>query len=209
MLAIAEAALTGIRPTTKTMREATGLSTGSCVNALRVLTDLGLLEAAAQRGRGSARKVGDARRLLDAYADAATGLVDSAAVEFGVTWRDIEAGLRDLESAWARAGVSYAVTGTTAANLLAPYLTTVNVAEVYVTAGSLLDLEAAGTAAKLKPIEGGRLALRPFPTAAVDRLASSTGGLRLAPWPRVYVDLLHAGVRGEDAAEYLAEEMLS
>jgi hypothetical protein len=55
------------------------------------------------------------------------------------------------------------------------------------------------------PIEGGRLTLRPFPTVAVRRLAETIDGLRVAPWPRVYVDLLSAGVRGEEAAEHLRE----
>lgn len=51
VLAVAEAALCGMTPTASAMQDATGLSTGSCVTALRVLTDLGLLEASAARGR--------------------------------------------------------------------------------------------------------------------------------------------------------------
>jgi hypothetical protein len=40
---------------------------------------------------------------------------------------------------------------------------------------------------------------------ALDRLAETIDALRVAPWPRVYVDLLAAGVRGEEAAEHLWE----
>jgi hypothetical protein len=101
--------------------------------------------------------------------------------------------------------VAYAVSGALAAAALAPYLTTASNAEVYVSAETILGLEAAAATAGLKPVEGGRLVLRPFPTVSVNRLASEVGGLRVAPWPRVYVDLLHAGVRGEDAAEHLKE----
>ena len=78
-------------------------------------------------------------------------------------------------------------------------------AEVYVSVDSIVGLEAAAAAAGLKPVEGGRLTLRPFPTASVSRLATKVDGLKVAPWPRVYVDLQHAGVRGEDAAEHLKE----
>ena len=58
---------------------------------------------------------------------------------------------------------------------------------------------------KLRPIAGGRLTLRPFPTVTVRRLASEIGGLHVAPWPRVYADLRTFGVRREEAAEHLLE----
>lgn len=103
--------------------------------------------------------------------------------------------------------MEYAVTGALAAEALAPYLTTVPAAEVYVSARTVVGLEAVAASAGLKPVEGGRLILRPFPTVSTNSLASLQGGLRIAPWPRVYVDLLHAGVRGEDAAEHLKENV--
>ncbi len=62
-----------------------------------------------------------------------------------------------------------------------------------------------GGLADLRPIEGGRLTLRSFPTVAVRELAGEVGGLRVAPWPHVYVDLRRSGVRGEEAAEHLRE----
>jgi hypothetical protein len=205
VLAVAEAALCGVSATASAMREATGLSTGSCVNALRFLTDLDLLDASSKRGRGSGRRVGDVERLLDAYASAAPALVNDSRLEVGVTWRDLNAGVRTAALKWSAGGTRYAVTGPLASELLAPYLTAVSTAEVYVSADSLLGLEAAAKAAGLKPTHGGRLTLRPFPTASTDRLATLVAGLMVAPWPRVYVDLLAAGVRGEDAAEHLKE----
>lgn len=95
------------------------------------------------------------------------------------------------------------MSGPLAGEFLAPYLTSVSVADVSVSADTILGLEAA--AVGLKRIEGGRLVLRSFPTVAVNRLATDVDGLRVVPWPRVYVDLLHAAVRGEDAAEHLRE----
>jgi hypothetical protein len=89
--------------------------------------------------------------------------------------------------------------------VLAPYLSTVTSAEVYVDANSIVRLEAVAADAGLRPIEGGRLTLKPFPTIAVSRLIKRLDGLRVAPWPRVYADLRTAGVRGEEAAEHLRE----
>ena len=205
VLAIAEAALCGVTPTATGMQDATGLSTGSCVTALRVLTDLGLLEASAARGRDSARRIADPNRLLDAYATAAPGLAGKLRLDVGVTWRDLADGVRSVARRWQKVDTEFAVTGPLGSEFLAPYLTSVTVADVYVSADTILGLEAAATAAGLKSIEGGRLVLRPFPTVAVKRLATDVAGLRVAPWPRVYVDLLDAGVRGEDAAEHLRE----
>lgn len=205
VLAVAEAALCGITATASAMRDATGLSMGSCVNALRVLTDLELLDAAADRGRGSGRRVVDRDRLLSAYASAASAMAPELRMEVGVTWRDLADGVRNAADRWQTEGVDVAVTGALAAETLAPYLTTVASAEVYVSVETVVGLEAVAASAGLKPVEGGRLILRPFPTVSVNRLATQVGGLRVAPWPRVYVDLLHAGVRGEDAAEHLKE----
>jgi hypothetical protein len=205
VLAVAEAVLCGTKPTVATMTSATGLSTGSCTQALRFLTDLGLLEAPARRGKFSGRQVADPDRLLEAYASAAGRAPASLFLQVGVTWRDPVAGLAETGRRWNKAKLAWAATGAVAASTIAPYLTSVTTAEVYVDADSMALLEAAAAAVNLRPIEGGRLTLRPFPTVAVRELASKMDGLRVAPWPRVYVDLRQSGVRGEEAAEHLRE----
>lgn len=184
---------------------AIGLSNGSCTTALRVLTNFGLLDADAGRGRDSARRVVDIDRLLDVYASAVEALPPPISLQCGVTWRDTIAGLTTTGERWERAKIAWASTGVVAATVIAPHLTTVSSAVVYVNADTVLDLEAAAAAAGLRPIEGGRLTLKPFPTVTAQRLATMIDGLWVVPWPRAYVDVRAVGVRGEDAAEHLRE----
>ncbi len=86
----------------------------------------------------------------------------------------------------------------------APHLSGLGSAEVYVERDTIVGLEAAAAVVGLRPVPGGRLRLRPFPTVTTNRLATIVDRLRV-PMARVFVDLQHAGVRGEDAAEHLKE----
>jgi len=205
VLAVAEALLCDTKATVAETRSATGLSAGSCTSALRFLTDQGLLEATARRGRGSARRVPDERRLLDAYAVAAAVTPESVSLTVGTTWRDPVAGLVEVGTEWDGAGVRWAATGLAAASALAPLITTITSTEVYLAVTTIIGLESTAAVVGLRPIDGGRLTLRPFPTVTVNRMANELAGLRVAPWPRVFVDLRKAGVRGEEAAEHLRE----
>ena len=205
VLAVAEALLCGVRATVGAMQETTGLSAGSATNALRTLTDLGLIGAEARRGRNSARRISDQDRLLDAYAAAAVSMMPETALTVGVTWRDPAEGLAKTGQRWNNAGILWAATSTVAASVFAPYLTAVTTAEVYVDRKTIAGLEEVAAKADLQPIEGGRLTLRPFPTVTARLLAVVKNGLSLAPWPRVYADLHVVGVRGEEAAEHLRD----
>lgn len=197
----------GTEATVSRTREATGLSTGSCTNGLRALTELGLLDADAVRGRRAGRRVRDARALLAAYAEAAETLRPTERLTVGVIWRDPVASLIETGRAWTRRGIGWCATGAAAAAVLAPHLTAIGSTEVYVETGTLAGLAAAAADVGLRPIEGGRLTLRPMPTRGVLRLTSEVVGLQVAPWPRVFVDLRAVGVRGEAAAEHLWEVM--
>ena len=53
VVAVTEALLLGTYPTVSATQSATGLSTGSCTNSLRALTELSYLESDAKRGRSS------------------------------------------------------------------------------------------------------------------------------------------------------------
>jgi hypothetical protein len=205
VLAVAEALLLGTDATVAASKAATGLSAASCAHALRTLTDLNLLTATARRGRGSGRRLADPDRLLDAYVGAAAETAPAPSVGVGITLREPVADLRQVGMKWSEASVDWAATGPVAGAILAPYLTSVQVADVYVDAYTYPDLERVAEEAGLKPTEGGRLLLRPFPTVATRRLATVQDGVLVAPWPRVYADLRMSGVRGEEAAEHLRE----
>ncbi len=208
VLAVAEALLVGSRPTVADAAAATGLATGSCTNALRFLMSCGLLTADAPRGRRSARRLTDRDKLLEAYAAAAEEAAgDTITLSVGITWRDPVDGMVEAGRRWDRANLSWAATGLAAAAVMAPLVTNVTSVEAYVDANTPAGLEAVAGAAGLRPIDGGRLTLSPFPTVAAEHLASTVNGLRVAPWPRVFVDLRRAGVRGEEAAEHLREVM--
>ena len=205
VLAVAEALLCGGRATVGAMQESTRLSAGSATNALRTLTDIGLIGAEARRGRNSARRIPDHDRLLDAYAAAAASMMPETALTVGVTWREPATALAETGQRWNETGVSWAATSTVAASVFAPYLTTVTTADVYVDRKTIAGLEEVAAKAGLQPIEGGRLTLRPFPTVTARLLTVVKDGLSLAPWPRVYADLRVVGVRGEEAAEHLRD----
>jgi Transcriptional regulator, AbiEi antitoxin, Type IV TA system len=206
VIAIAEALLCGTNGTQAAMQAATGLSAGSCTNALRFLTDQELLTSAATRGPASARRLSEPRRLLGAYAAAVNDQPAGAKLLVGVTWQDILKGVAELGHRFDARKVVWAVTGGAAAAVIAPFLSSVSQATVYVEATSVAELKALAVSVKLRPIEGGRLTLKPFPSSAVQHLATlEDHDLRVAPWPRVYADLLREGVRGEEAAEHLYE----
>ncbi len=201
---VAEVLLCGTDATVAATHAKTGLSVGSCTRALRFFADLGLLEADAARGRNSGRRVADRGRLLEAYAQEAQEAIErQISVTVGVAWQDAVAGVVEAGRAWDEAGISWAATGTVAAAVMAPVLTHLGQAEVYVDTKTVVGLEAAAATAELRPMPAGRLALRPFPTRCTDKLAGIHDGMRTAPWPRVYADLYRVGVRGEDAAEHL------
>ncbi|MCP3973168.1 MAG: hypothetical protein GY720_01600 [bacterium] len=205
VLGVAEAILAGVQPTGSAIHEATQISVGACTKALRTLADLGLLEADAARGPRSGRRVVDTDGLLDTYVASAHELRSPVSLSVGVVWQDTVEGLAKTGRDWDTAGLAWVATGLAAAAVVAPLLTSVGTAEVYVEAATISELELVATEVGLRPIEGGRLRLAPFPTATTRHMAKVADGLRVAPWPRLVADLRRSGVRGEEAAEHLRE----
>jgi hypothetical protein len=202
---VAEALLCGVKPTTSATSQATGHSLSSTAYALFVLADLGLLSAATPRGPRSGRQLADPGRLLAEYAEAAPLLRLEAELRCGVVWREPTLMLAHFAELMDEQGTTWAATGPLASLVLAPYLTDVGEGEVYVDGETVPALINIASRARLEPMEGGRLVLRPFPTNASRRLAVDVDGIKVAPWPRVYADLRLVGVRGEEAAEHLRE----
>lgn len=205
MLATAEALLCGSVATVSAIQEATELSTGASTKALRMLSQLGLLESNAERGPRSGRHVVDEQTLPAAYVTADDARRSMTELVVGAVWRDAIGGVEEIGRTWTANGVGWVATGAVASAVLAPLITTVDTAVVYVGSQTMVGLEAAARVAGLRPIEGGRLTIRPFPTVTTPLLASQIGGMNVAPWPRVYADLQDLGVRGEEAAEHLRE----
>lgn len=195
--------------TVSSVREHTGYSIEAITRSLRFLEDRGLLESTARRGPKSARTVVDLDRLLEEYADAATAKRKSLSLSCGVSWNHPYVALEAIGERLDKNAIEWAVTGAMAASILAPFATNVTSGEVYVDAVSLTELDRVAVAAEVKPIEGGRLVLRPFPTKATNKLSAQRDGFWIAPWPRVYADVVHAGVRGEEIAEHLKEVELA
>jgi hypothetical protein len=190
------------------IEDTTGLSTGSAVSALKFLEDKGHLTSAKARGPAAARRLVDRNALLDAYAAAAERLRPPISIPVGVLWRDPIAGVVTTGRLWDAAGMDWAATSALSASLLAPMQTEIAPMEIYVPGRTWGDLRRAALAAGLQEMTGGRLVLRPFPTPAGVKLTEmNIEGFRSTLWPRVYADLRTTGVRGEDAAEHLREEM--
>jgi hypothetical protein len=205
VLGVAEAVLAGVKPTVSATHKATGLSVGACTKALRVLADMKHLAAEARRGPQSGREIADRDALLDAYVAAVHAMESPRPLSVGVTWRDPVEGLAELGARWDEAGVSWVATGLVAAAVVAPLVTSVGTADVYVVGSTVTEMEAAASAVGLRPIDGGRLVLSPLPTQTTLELSTVVDGVRVAPWPRLVADLRRSGVRGEEAAEHVME----
>lgn len=206
-LAVCEALIARIGGTVAELTAATGLAPSTVAGSLRFLQEAHLLEAEAARGRNSRRTVADQDQLLDSYAAAAARLRTPESIRVGVLWRNPVRGVGDLGVRLGANGVAWSVTGALAADVLAPYLTELDPWEMYVDGRSLAELRQIAREVGLEEADGGRLLLRPFPTPAQDALSTEVGSQRVAAWPRVFADLRMIGVRGEEAAEHLREQM--
>lgn len=206
-LAVCEALIAGVGGTVAELTAATGLAPSTAAGSLRFLQETTLLESEAARGRNSRRTVTDEDQLLDSYAAAAARLRTPESIRVGVLWRHPARGVTDLGSRLSANGVAWSITGALAADVLAPYLTEVDPWEMYVDGGSVAELRQIAREVGLEEADGGRLLLRPFPTPAKDALSTQLGGQRVAAWPRAFSDLRMIGVRGEEAAEHLREQM--
>lgn len=208
-LSVCEALLMGTAATVSATANVTGLSSKTTTHALRLLENLELLESRSKRGPNSARRIPDVRALLDAYAQVVVQTEgDVPSMQVGVLWRDEITEATALGQHWDASHRGWAATGALAAAAIAPYATSITPLVILVDARTTAELRLAAQEAQLAPIANGRLTLRGFSSPATARMSSpGDGGLMCAPWPRVYADVRSAGVRGEDVAEHLFEQM--
>jgi hypothetical protein len=207
-LAVCEALLVSSQATVAAVAAHTGLAVSTVVESLKFLDHNGLLEAEAGRGRLSGRRVKDRNALLDAYATAAEQVRPITSLRMGALWRDPIQGVIEAGKRWRAAGTGWAATGALPASVIAPALTELAPIEIYITSRTIGDLRKSAEIGGLREMDGGRILLRPFPTPASDTITNEVvPGLFSVLWPRIYADLRTVGVRGEDAAEHLREEM--
>lgn len=208
-LAVAEAALTGTIPTVENIEKVTGLSRNATATALRKLEQLAYLRRSqALRGPMSGRRVADTEALLAAYVEAATEQRTKApTLLVHRLWvGDAIATLRtEIAPALNATKGSWAVTGTAASILLAPYLSDVTTLDLYV------EPELFADKARLVSRLGGRIVergqvveVRPLPTT-MDAEGPIVDGIRVALPVRVYADLLASGGRAAEAGQHLEE----
>ncbi|TFD95248.1 hypothetical protein E3T61_01040 [Cryobacterium lactosi] len=156
-----------------------------------------------ERGRTSHRTIADAPRLLSEWASWYRRRPLSAAVVSGES-RDPQDYVRQMESIF---GVeSVAISGWLGLDEVAPFMTTIPTATVYVEATSLDAIEERLVGhSELRLVDGGgRLTLlRAEPQVLT--LSSLVDGRKVVSPIRLYGDLLRLGVRGDDAADHLRE----
>lgn len=210
--AVAEALLLGEVGTVAAVAARTELSQGTVTRSMRVLTDLGLLEARSARGRNARRRVENPDLLLERYAaEAERAGLPEPCVTIPLDPSDPVDDLLELVSAWDRSLRLWAATGALSAMFQAPYLQRPAPIQLYVDVQGASGLAAAARELGRELMDGGRLSLRPFPSSATARLSDSATtetAMWCVPWPRTYADLRLEGVRGEEAAEHLRARYL-
>jgi hypothetical protein len=208
MLAAAEAVLAGIPPTVEAVEKATGISRGASNNAMANLEKLSLLERSqGSRGPASARHVVDPNIFLDQYATAAALLrVKKRVIRFHRLWKDpLETFETDIASALDNNAESWAITGTAASILVAPYLSDVTVIELYVDDDIFANPDRLARALGGRVVDRGYLIeVRALPTRISAR-GPTVHGIHVALLARVYADLLAVGGRSAEAAHHLRE----
>ena len=162
------------------------------------------------RGRGPTkqRRVADAGRLLDAWADSLESFRPFSIRDYYVPVVPEPSLAIELHRAFEARGVDYALTGESAAQRYAPFLS--NVSRIH----CLVARRDGAVAAALRSLDAQRVdqganlsvAQAPFLGALASR--ERVDGLCLASPVLVYLDLLRSGGRGREMARHLRRERL-
>jgi hypothetical protein len=181
-----------------------GVSLGLAHRVLARLTDEGVV-AAEGSGRNRVRCVSDPTALLDLWAEENTFQpARTLAYLLAQSPRQL---VDDLGHGLERAGIAYALTGAAAASLVAPLITAVPVAEVWVIATA--SAEQLCQAVGADPVADGQnvvfLQARDETPLAFSEQADE---LRVASRFRLYADLRLSPRRGREQADHLRREVI-
>jgi len=186
------------------LAEEAGISLGLAHRVLARLTEEGVVTAEGS-GRNRVRQVTSPAALLDLWAEENTYRPErTLAYLLAQNPPGLIAGLgHNLD----RGGIGYALTGAAAASLVAPFITAVPVAEVWVTATATPEelCEAAGA----EPVVDGQNVV--FLQARDDTplaFREQADGLWVASRFRLYADLRQAPRRGREQADHLRQEVI-
>jgi hypothetical protein len=184
-------------------REA-GVSLGLAHRVLERLADEGVVTAVGS-GRNRVRHVTNQTALLDLWAEENTYRPTRTLAY--LLAQNPQQLITELGRGLNRAGIGYALTGAAAASLVAPFVTAVPVAEVWVTAtaapGQLCDAAGAELVA-----DGQNVVFLQARDDTPLAFREQAGGVWVASRFRIYADLRGAPRRGREQAEHLRQEVI-
>ncbi len=211
MVAVAEALLAKTSATVDAIQNATRLSQGAVAKSLSSLEMQELLRRPGpKRGPRSSRQIVDHDRLLRAYAAAVARLHQKETpILFHRLWRDpVETLREEIAPALNADSHSWAVTGTMASELMAPFLTEAGSLDIYVDADLFASPTKLETLLGARRVEQGeRIRIHKAPTR-LSTHGETISKVRVALPVRVFADLLSKGSRWAEAAEELKERVI-
>ena len=189
------------------LAEQAGVSPGTASVVLRHLEQH---EWVLTRGRGPTkqRRVADAGRLLDAWARSDEAARPSSVRDYYVPVVPERALAHELHRAFETHGADYALTGESAAQRFAPFLSNVTRIHCLIAPREsridtvLRDLDAR------RVDQGANLSITRAPFLGAVQSRERVDGVWLASPVVVYLDLLRAGGRGREMAQHLRHERL-
>lgn len=186
------------------LAEEAGVSLGLAHRVLARLTTEGVV-AAEGTGRNRVRRLANPAALLDLWAEEST---DRSTRTLGYLLAQSPRQLiSELGRNLGRNGIDYALTGAAAGSLVAPFITAVSVAEVWVTATAAPDHLHGAVGAE--PVADGQNIV--FLQAKDDTplaFREQADGLWVANRFRLYADLRMAPRRGREQADHLRQEVI-
>lgn len=186
------------------LAEQAGVSLGLSHRVLARLAAEGIV-ADEGAGRERVRRVNRPAALLDLWAEESTYQpTRTLAYLLAQSPRQL---ISELGHSLGRSGISYALTGAAAGSLIAPFITAVPVAEVWVSA--TMAPEQLHEAAGAEPVADGQNLV--FLQAKDDTplaFREQAGGLWVASRFRLYADLRRDPRRGREQADHLRQEVI-